>query len=65
MNCIVAVRFRNGNRNLYRVTDVETLELARKEVMKQVPYTMTSVLACKIPDQVGVIYEMATDRNSP
>lgn len=53
MNCLVAVRFRNGNKNLYRVTDVETLELASKEVMKQIPYAMTSVLACKIPDLAG------------
>lgn len=54
MNCLVAVRFRNGNKDLYRVTDVDSLDQARTEVMNQVPYAMVSVLACKIPDQVGI-----------
>lgn len=54
MNCLVAVRFRNGHKNLYRVTDVDSLDHARQEVMKQVPYSMISVLACKIPDPVGI-----------
>lgn len=55
MDVLVAVRYRNSNTNLYRVSDVDTLEEARLAILKQVPYHMVSILACKINNSIGVI----------